>query len=76
MSQATFDIQQGITVRLLFIFSHHRHMHHSPTRATNQPQARVPGGLVVRIRRSHRRGRGSIPRLGMKNIFKTLDVIN
>ena len=23
-----------------------------------------PGGLVVRIRRSHRRGRGSIPRLG------------
>ena len=25
---------------------------------------RLPGGLVVRIRRSHRRGRGSIPRLG------------
>ncbi len=25
----------------------------------------LPGGLVVRIRRSHRRGRGSIPRLGM-----------
>ena len=25
----------------------------------------IPGGLVVRIRRSHRRGRGSIPRLGM-----------
>ena len=24
----------------------------------------VPVGLVVRIRRSHRRGRGSIPRLG------------
>ena len=24
----------------------------------------IPGGLVVRIRRSHRRGRGSIPRLG------------
>ena len=24
----------------------------------------LPGGLVVRIRRSHRRGRGSIPRLG------------
>ncbi len=24
-----------------------------------------PGGLVVRIRRSHRRGRGSIPRLGI-----------
>ena len=27
-------------------------------------QADLPGGLVVRIRRSHRRGRGSIPRLG------------
>ena len=26
----------------------------------------VPDGLVVRIRRSHRRGRGSIPRLGGK----------
>ena len=25
---------------------------------------RVPCGLVVRIRRSHRRGRGSIPRMG------------
>ena len=25
----------------------------------------LPGGLVVRIRRSHRRGRGSIPRLGI-----------
>ena len=25
----------------------------------------IPGGLVVRIRRSHRRGRGSIPRLGI-----------
>ena len=24
----------------------------------------LPGGLVVRIRRSHRRGRGLIPRLG------------
>ena len=24
----------------------------------------IPGGLVVRIRRSHRRGRGSIPRQG------------
>ena len=24
----------------------------------------IPDGLVVRIRRSHRRGRGSIPRLG------------
>ena len=28
----------------------------------------LPGGLVVRIRRSHRRGRGSIPRLG-KSFF-------
>ena len=27
-------------------------------------QTSLPGGLVVRIRRSHRRGRGSIPRLG------------
>ena len=27
-------------------------------------QPYVPGGLVVRIRRFHRRGRGSIPRLG------------
>ena len=26
----------------------------------------VPVGLVVRIRRSHRRGRGSIPRLGVR----------
>ena len=25
----------------------------------------IPGGLVVRIRRFHRRGRGSIPRLGV-----------
>ena len=30
-------------------------------------RCKLPGGLVVRIRRSHRRGRGSIPRLG--NIF-------
>ena len=29
----------------------------------------VPGGLVVRIRRSHRRGRGSIPRLGSVFVF-------
>ena len=29
----------------------------------------VPGGLVVRIRRSHRRGRGSIPRLGSMFFF-------
>ena len=26
----------------------------------------IPDGLVVRIRRSHRRGRGSIPRLGVR----------
>ena len=31
-----------------------------------------PDGLVVRIRRSHRRGRGSIPRLGVK-IFETVE---
>ena len=29
----------------------------------------IPGGLVVRIRRSHRRGRGSIPRLGSMFFF-------
>ena len=29
----------------------------------------VPVGLVVRIRRSHRRGRGSIPRLGEQAFF-------
>ncbi len=28
-----------------------------------------PCGLVVRIRRSHRRGRGSIPRMGVYNFF-------
>ena len=28
------------------------------------PQVHIPDGLVVRIRRSHRLGRGSIPRLG------------
>ena len=28
-----------------------------------------PGGLVVRIRRSHRRGRGLIPRLGNIGYF-------
>ena len=32
-------------------------------------QAAIPGGLVVRIRRSHRRGRGSIPRLGRQALF-------
>ena len=31
--------------------------------------AAVPCGLVVRIRRSHRRGRGSIPRMGESNFF-------
>ena len=29
----------------------------------------IPCGLVVRIRRSHRRGRGSIPRMGALFIF-------
>ncbi len=29
----------------------------------------IPDGLVVRIRRSHRRGRGSIPRLGGQILF-------
>ena len=33
----------------------------------------VPDGLVVRIRRSHRRGRGSIPRLGVT--FYYLEII-
>ena len=32
-------------------------------------QMSLPGGLVVRIRRSHRRGRGSIPRLGSLFFF-------
>ena len=31
----------------------------------NTTQSTVPSGLVVRIPRSHRGGRGSIPRLGM-----------
>ena len=31
--------------------------------------AAVPCGLVVRIRRSHRRGRGSIPRMGEAFFF-------
>ena len=30
---------------------------------------KIPGGLVVRISRSHRDGRGSIPRLG-KSYFE------
>ena len=29
----------------------------------------IPCGLVVRIRRSHRRGRGSIPRMGAQFFF-------
>ena len=29
----------------------------------------IPDGLVVRIRRSHRRGRGSIPRQGASHFF-------
>ena len=29
----------------------------------------IPCGLVVRIRRSHRRGRGSIPRMGVPIFF-------
>ena len=32
---------------------------------TGTSYTEIPGGLVVRIRRSHRRGRGSIPRLGI-----------
>ncbi len=34
--------------------------------------ASLPGGLVVRIRRSHRRGPGSIPGQGMKIFYKSL----
>ena len=30
----------------------------------------IPCGLVARIRRFHRRGRGSIPRKGVKQIFR------
>ena len=36
-------------------------------------QTAIPGGLVVRIRRSHRRGRGSIPRLGRHALFAFLN---
>ena len=32
--------------------------------------AMIPCGLVARIRRFHRRGRGSIPRKGVKEIFE------
>ena len=35
-----------------------------------------PDGLVVRIRRSHRRGRGSIPRLGVKIFERTKNLQN
>ena len=34
----------------------------------------VPGSLVVRIPRSHRGGRGSIPRLGKYIFRKSIDV--
>ena len=40
----------------------------SQIHACNLSQLSLVHGLVVRIRRSHRRGRGSIPRLG-KNLF-------
>ena len=33
---------------------------------TIEPQANFPCGLVVRIRRSHRRGLGSIPGVSMQ----------
>ena len=33
------------------------------------PNSHVPSGLVVRIPRSHRGGRGSIPRLGKSFVF-------
>ena len=32
----------------------------------------VPGGLMVRIRRFHRRGRGSIPRLGNAFLYQLI----
>ena len=32
----------------------------------------VPRGLVVRIRRSHRRGLGSIPGVGIESLFEEL----
>ena len=34
------------------------------------PYVTIPCGLVARIRRFHRRGRGSIPRKGVKQIFR------
>ena len=36
----------------------------------------VPCGLVVRIRRSHRRGRGSIPRMGESNLIFSPHFVN
>ena len=43
----------------------HVHSFFTHTRYSYLPvSVKIPGGLVVRIRRSHRRGRGSIPRLG------------
>ena len=35
----------------------------------------IPCGLVVRIRRFHRRGRGSIPRMGVHFFSLLLDAI-
>ena len=47
------------------------------TQIYDENQTAIPDGLVVRIRRSHRRGRGSIPRLGesfayLLKVFKCL----
>ncbi len=52
----------------------HVHSFFTHTRYSYLPvSVKIPGGLVVRIRRSHRRGRGSIPRLG--TYFSCLKVI-
>ena len=40
------------------------------------PPSAVPCGLVVRIRRSHRRGRGSIPRMGRISFIYTFVFFN
>ena len=51
--------------RYKFRFSkHHSVYHKNLTIWLIHLEQLIPGGLVVRIRRSHRRGRGSIPRLG------------
>ena len=63
-TQKTFVMgEQSFTIRELV-----KEEHHVP-RSRARPEClsgltSLPGGLVVRIRRSHRRGRGSIPRLG------------